>query len=498
MKLTTAVVVVLLFVSGCAGPGKREARDVPAGEPEAIAFLADLDRLVDQHGARDASRFPMPGFPYLRIDRFLEAMQSRLDTPDMQRHWVEQMRQADLESRRKEIDNLPLEALAALSNWVADAPSRDAVYARSVQASNWLLEADLLQDGYYDRVKKAVDVPDEYSTAMRVFLLYPIAALPVSMATSSAYGKYRKWHSTPPEDLPVTGVWTRFAPRQGYRSFNRDARDRLFMQASRDAFGLPEWTAEEVAHLAEMFAPVITQDVAEDYDRFGAVGWHQERVTIDHDHPLVYYYLSHAFTEGEPVVQMNYALWYSERAGENAPSIERGPLDGLTFRITFDSTGAWVMADVMNNCGCYHFFIPDKARVAEVIVKEHEIEPLVPAWLPEGAPPQRIDLRVNSGWHQVQHVGVESQDNTRAVSYSLMPYSALESLPSKNGARTSAFNAEGIMKDSWRIEPYIFFSMGIPKVGYMRQRGHHAIKMVGREHFSNPYLFDRNFIFRQD
>jgi len=47
------------------------------------------------------------------------------------------------------------------------------------------------------------------------------------------------------------------------------------------------------------------------------------------------------------------------------------------------------------------------------------------------------------------------------------------------------------------IEPYIFFSMGIPKIGYMRQRGHHAIKMVGREHFTNPYLFDRNFTFRQ-
>jgi hypothetical protein len=29
----------------------------------------------------------------------------------------------------------------------------------------------------------------------------------------------------------------------------------------------------------------------------------------------------------------------------------------------------------------------------------------------------------------------------------------------------------------------------------MRQRGHHAIKLVGREHFDDPELFDKNFEF---
>lgn len=37
--------------------------------------------------------------------------------------------------------------------------------------------------------------------------------------------------------------------------------------------------------------------------------------------------------------------------------------------------------------------------------------------------------------------------------------------------------------------------MGIPKIGCMRQRGHHAIKVVGREPFTNPYIYDRNFVF---
>lgn len=497
-KLTTTVVVALLFMAGCAGVDRREYGGAPAGVLEARAFLAELDRLVDAHGVRDAGRFPVSGFPYLRMDRFMEAMQSRLDTPEMLRHWVGQMQQSDLDARRREIDNLPADALGALSEWVDGAPSPEALFARSIQASRRLLEADLLQDGYYARLKKVADVPDEYSTAMRVFLLYPIAVIPVSMATSSAYSKYYKWHSTLPEDLDAAGAWTRFAPMEAYRPFERDAVDRLFAQAGRDVFGLPRWGAEEVALLAEMFAPMITQDVVKDYDRFGEVGWREGRVAIDYDRPMVYYYVTYAFMGGKPVVQMNYALWYSERAGSNAPAIERGPLDGLTVRLTFDGNGTLAMADVMNNCGCYHFFIPDQTRVAEVIAKAYEIEPLVPAWLPEGVPQGRIGLRVNSGWHQVQHVGVESPDGIPVVSYSLMPYDALESLSMGNGARASVFTPEGIMKDSRRIEPYIFFSMGIPKVGYMRQRGHHAIKLVGREHFTNPYLFDRNFVFNED
>ena len=113
-------------------------------------------------------------------------------------------------------------------------------------------------------------------------------------------------------------------------------------------------------------------------------------------------------------------------------------------------------------------------------------------------PGKRIDLMVNSGWHQVQHVGLESSDNDQSLRYRLVPYAALESLPSGNEMRASGFTPQGIMKDSRRIEPYIFFSMGIPKIGYMRQRGHHAIKMVGRDHFTNPYLFDDNFVFTRD
>ena len=82
------------------------------------------------------------------------------------------------------------------------------------------------------------------------------------------------------------------------------------------------------------------------------------------------------------------------------------------------------------------------------------------------------------------------------IPYALVPYETLESLPKGDGRSESVFSPAGIMKTSWRIEPMIFFSMGIPDIGYMRQRGHHAIKMVGRRHFTDPDLYDSSFLFK--
>ena len=120
--------------------------------------------------------------------------------------------------------------------------------------------------------------------------------------------------------------------------------------------------------------------------------------------------------------------------------------------------------------------------------------PLIPAWLPAENSQGRINLRVNSGWHQVQKV-FSGDVSALGHPYSLVPYETLESLPKGKDQHASVFSPAGIMKDSWRIEPYIFFSMGIHNIGYMRQRGHHAIKMVGRGHFTDHDLFDRSFVF---
>lgn len=60
--------------------------------------------------------------------------------------------------------------------------------------------------------------------------------------------------------------------------------------------------------------------------------------------------------------------------------------------------------------------------------------------------------------------------------YTLLSYDTLETLPAKNGQTESMFDNKGIGKGATRAkEQVIFFSMGIPSVGAMRQRGHHPV-----------------------
>ena len=493
-KLFIILAAMVVLIQACAGLDRHKATEKLPRDQKALAFFVELDRVTQKYKVADASRFPISGFPYLRTDRFLEGMKDKLIGPEQEHLWIEWMQKLDLQSREKEIANLPKAALLELAEQTGEPPDREAVYEQIRVYSNHLFSSDRRYPEYAAAVKKAVFVPDEYSTIRRILGLYPVAVIPVSIATNKANTRYKHWHQIPPEELETYGRLTTFVPPKATKSFNHVEINRLFDSQNHDAFGLPLLTQEDIVKLAHMFAPVITQDVNAEYDRFGRVFWDKHQVTIDPKLVTVYYYISYVFVDGIPATQMNYAIWYSGRMGDNSPWIERGPLDGLTLRITFDSIGRPVMADVMNNCGCYYFFIPNKKYVREVIEKPNDFEPLIPTWLPDEFPWKRIHLRVNSGWHQVQHIHAgDIPDET--IIYELLPYDVLKSLPQEDGLKESVFTPDGIMKNSSRIEPYILFSMGIPNVGYMRQRGHHAIKLVGREHFTNPYIYDKNFVF---
>lgn len=153
------------------------------------------------------------------------------------------------------------------------------------------------------------------------------------------------------------------------------------------------------------------------------------------------------------------------------------------------------MIDLMNNCGCYHTFIPDRSRVARSIVRYYPNDPFAPQWLPEFGAEKRPAFRILSGWHQVQRV-LAAPYPGEGVDYELIPYEALESLPTGDGRSASIFDAEGIAKGSDRVERFIYFPTGIPSIGSMRQRGHHAISLSERTHFDEPDLFEKYFEFR--
>lgn len=484
----------VLLLQACAGIGLSDRTPESAGvrDPAAVAFFEELDRVTQQHGVHNASRFPVDGFPYLGTDRFLSALKYRIEGNDQEQAWIDRLRQMDLASRQKEIANLPLSALTSLAGFAEGAVDRETVLEMTRVYGERLLASDRSQPDFKANIAAGLVIPDEYSTLMRWLGFYPLAGIPVTVATTMANNRYRTWHQTPPEALPLQGRIEYFEPPPVSRdSLARLIADR-YAPGQLDPLGLPRLDPEQLQLLAGGFAPIISQDVAAGYDRFGRVSWRRNRVFIDGTRPTVYFYLSHAFFDGLPVLQLNYAMWYTQRAGNEAPWFEKGPLDGLTVRVTLDTDGAPVMVDIMNNCGCYHFFVPAKERIRGITPRPGELEPLIPAWMPAEFPGQPIQLRLSSGWHQVQHIQSGNAPPHRTA-YELVPYQALESLPKQNDRHESVFSPEGIMKDSWRIEPYIFFSMGVPKVGYMRQRGHHAVTLLNRAHFTDPFLFDAIF-----
>jgi hypothetical protein len=370
---------------------------------------------------------------------------------------------------------------------------RTTLFQRVIVYSNRLLAHDQRRPDFYATLQKLIDIPDEYSTALRVMGLYPITALPVAAVTHRVFEEITDWHKLPAHRLDTSGTLQIYGPRHS-REYSPERIQAILRSSSMNSLQIPDPSGSARQTLLFTFAPILVQDTAGDYDKIGELKWEGDQVVLDPQRPAVYYYLSHSRYKGTPILQLNYVIWYAKRNGPESPWFERGRLDGLTVRISLDPEGRPFMADIMNNCGCYHFFVPAENRIRRIIPLDFAIDAFVPRWLPDAFPQSRLSLRINSGWHQVNHIGtMELPPNY--VSYQLIPYDRLESLPRVGQQFESIFDSDGIAKNTARIEPLFFFPMGIPRVGSMRQRGHHAVKFVGREHFDDPNIFDQNFEF---
>jgi len=395
------------------------------------------------------------------------------------------MRDLDLAARKKEIEALPDGALKPM------AASREDLLGRIGACSKKLHDFDRARPEFFEELKPRVAVPGEYSDALRMIGLYPLVTIPEYKITAGVRERIRSRYQMPYEELRAEGALRTYRPppRQG-----RDARE--IIAASRlNPLGIPMPSADEAREMALRYAPVIIQDETAPYDRVGRIVWKGQDLVVDGQKPAVYYYLSHARVKGDAILQINYTFWYPARSGEQAPAIEHGHLDGLTLRLSFDAAGRLFMLDLMNNCGCYHLFIPARDRVERMIQRYYPNDPFAPQWLPDIAPGKSPAARIMSGWHQVQRIMAVSPPEG-STPYELLPYELLESLPGEDGLSRSMFDAQGIARGSERVERFIYFPTGIPSIGSMRQRGHHAITLSEQTCFDEPGLFEYYFEFR--
>jgi hypothetical protein len=269
---------------------------------------------------------------------------------------------------------------------------------------------------------------------MRVIGIYPLTSLAVAMVTHSVYDDIAAWHQLPRDELETLGKLRGYGPLH-HTAYSQDHIRAILRRSQQNPLGIPLPSESDGQILLRTFAPLLFQDVAADYDEIGEVVWQDDRVTVNSALPTVYYYLSYAIFKTNPVLQINYTVWYSAREGPNSPWIERGPLDGLTIRVSLDSEGRPFMLDIMNNCGCYHLFVPPKYRIQRVLPSPLAIDAFIPRWMPESFPQQRLSLRINSGWHQVDNI-TTAKNMSDLIPYRMVPYGQLEMLPHRQKQRT--------------------------------------------------------------
>ena len=82
--------------------------------------------------------------------------------------------------------------------------------------------------------------------------------------------------------------------------------------------------------------------------------------------------------------------------------------------------------------------------------------------------------------------------------YEFAPYKTLRTLPHSKLGNRSMFNDKGLVPGSQRRERYFFWPLGISSPGAMRQWGTHATAFIGRRHFDDPDLIEKNFILQND
>jgi hypothetical protein len=470
-------VAALVLAAGCASLDGRVASPSRCQE-----WFIILDERVKAADVRDAQYAPVPGFPYLRVDRLLASLSGRAaERTDTLATLAGRMRALDYDARRHEIDNLPAGALPH--------PRAEALQLTE-DCGTQLVAADLQSANRRAALVAAAQVPDDYSTAMRAFGLYPLTRIPFASGVRRFEDEIRGGFAA---ELPAASNRVRYAPPVG-RPLSREAVKGLLARGQSDPLGQPLISERELDALAATYAPSFDIAVAGDYDRFGALRWlrNEAAPSIDATEPVVYAKSAYARYGDSVLLQIVYTLWFPERPTTSSLDLLAGRLDGVVWRVTLAPDGEPIMYDSIHPCGCYHWFFPSPRATPRAAPDPSEEWAFVPQSMPRLRGGERPLVNIASLTHFIERIGVASGADS-LVHYSLRRYDELRSLSRMDGSRRSVFGSDGLIAGTERGERFLYWPMGIASAGAMRQWGRHATAFVGRRHFDDADLLERRF-----
>ena len=475
----------LALVAGCAAV--EPYSDAPGTvAADCARWFPRLDEAVDRAGAPDAGAHRIPGFPYLRADRFSASFRYQAENdPAAFAEWVDRLRALDAAARRDELRNLPALSIGspAVIDWKATA-------ARSDSCAAELRPVDLASPAQRKALVERAAVPDDYIDLNRVVGLYPLVAMPLSIGINrwqeDTVAGFRRTASGEADPGPIV----RYEPVGQPAGAPEVAK--ILARAPTGRLGVPQLSHDDRETLLRTFAPIYEIATSGDYDRFGRLAWGAGAAPeVDVRHPAVYRRLALTRYRDRVLVQLVYTIWFPERPRSASLDLLAGKLDGLVFRATLDTRGRPLVYDTIHPCGCYHMLFPTP-RAQPRPAPQPGIEwAFVPATLPPIDPARRLVLRISSGSHYLAGLSFARGGSGRA--YSFAEEDDLRALPTAGGTTRSAFGPDGIVPGTERGERLLFWPTGVDSTGAMRQWGRQATAFLGRRHFDDPDLIERRF-----
>ena len=444
---------------------------------ECARLFARIDEAVANSGVADAQSQRVQGFPWLRVDRLLGSYDAAAMEGDTFAAWVHALARLDRHARSFELRNLP--SMIGI----------ESVEAELSECAAVLLEHDLRHPARRQRLIRQAVARHSYDSVLRVAGLYPLSAIPMRAGIAQLHADTMARFGVPLAQLPRQGELIRFSPDEAVKPLDA-AEIAAILDPDDNPLQLPAPSGAQLEQLFRTFAPVFEVDVVSDDDRIGSPGFEGAQVGVDTTQPVVFTLTSHARLESEVLLQLNYVIWFPARPLSGPFDLLGGHVDGLAWRVTLGRDGRPLFYDAMHNCGCFYMAFPTDAFEPR---SHHAFDEPVLAPQRMWRDPRRPVIRLAARTHYVERVYPYSAPSSEtAATYELRSYDRLRSLPTGSGHR-SLFGTDGIVKGTERTERWLYWPMGVPEPGAMRQWGNHAIAFVGRRHFDDPDLIERNF-----
>ena len=487
-------VLAVAALAGCAsvGPVPDDAAPKPLVERCERAYAA-LDAAVARAGVGDVEASRVAGFPYLRSNRFFASFREAPLDDAQYREWVDAMLRLDREGRLVEIANLPpAETHAALASLRAEGFGDLPPAAFLEGCGRALRDRDLADAGAGDRLRAAAAVPDDYDTWKRVVGLYAVTRIPFASGVKRWQDETLAVFSVPLEKQPVAGKLSRYSLADAAPSTRADAARVLAKSRGGSALGVDDERA--IRGLAAAYAPVFEIDEVSPADRIGRPAYGADALpVVDASMPAIFVRVAHTRYRGEILPQLVYTIWFPERPKAGAFDMLGGRLDAVIWRVTLGNDGEPLLFDTIHACGCYHLFFPTPRATLRPAPDSLDEYAFVPAKLPRIAAGDRVVVRIGHGAHYVSAVAASRGAPEGTILLNASDEDLLRRLPLAPGATRSLYGPDGIVPGSQRGERYIFWPMGVPDPGAMRQWGRHATAFVGRRHFDDADLVERYF-----